>query len=86
MKVLNTKGSVNTSISNILFQETESKNFAVIDGAMNDIIRPALYQAVMNIVPVLAAYDAPDPGPGGCGRREAARVSRGRRGPSRAPG
>jgi diaminopimelate decarboxylase len=34
-------------------KETASKNFAVIDGAMNDIIRPALYQAVMNIVPVV---------------------------------
>ncbi|MGV3591643.1 MAG: diaminopimelate decarboxylase, partial [Gammaproteobacteria bacterium] len=33
-------------------KEAEAKNFAVIDGAMNDIIRPALYQAVMNIVPV----------------------------------
>ncbi len=34
-------------------KETASKNFAVIDGAMNDIIRPALYQAVMNIIPVV---------------------------------
>lgn len=34
-------------------KETPSKNFAVLDGAMNDIIRPALYQAVMNIVPVI---------------------------------
>lgn len=34
-------------------KEGEAKNFAVIDGAMNDIIRPALYQAVMNIVPVV---------------------------------
>lgn len=34
-------------------KETASKNFAVIDGAMNDIIRPALYQAVMAIVPVV---------------------------------
>jgi diaminopimelate decarboxylase len=34
-------------------KETESKNFAIIDGAMNDIIRPALYQANMQIVPVL---------------------------------
>ncbi|HWK53223.1 MAG TPA: diaminopimelate decarboxylase, partial [Hyphomicrobiales bacterium] len=32
---------------------TASKNFAIIDGAMNDIIRPALYQAVMDIVPVI---------------------------------
>ncbi len=34
-------------------KETGHKNFAVIDGAMNDIIRPALYQAVMDIVPVV---------------------------------
>lgn len=34
-------------------KETAHKNFAVVDGAMNDIIRPALYQAVMGIVPVL---------------------------------
>lgn len=34
-------------------KETAHKNFAVVDAAMNDIIRPALYQAVMGIVPVL---------------------------------
>ena len=34
-------------------KETGHKNFAIIDGAMNDIIRPALYQANMQIVPVL---------------------------------
>ncbi|WP_019528462.1 diaminopimelate decarboxylase [Dasania marina] len=28
------------------------KNFAIIDAAMNDMIRPALYQAWMNILPV----------------------------------
>jgi diaminopimelate decarboxylase len=28
------------------------KNFAIIDAAMNDMIRPALYQAWMNIEPV----------------------------------
>ncbi|GAB3478666.1 diaminopimelate decarboxylase [Marinomonas epiphytica] len=31
---------------------TEHKNFAVIDGAMNDLIRPSLYSAWMDIVPV----------------------------------
>jgi diaminopimelate decarboxylase len=36
-------------------KETPHRNFAVIDGAMNDIIRPALYQAVMDIVPVAQA-------------------------------
>jgi len=34
-------------------KETAHKNFAIIDGAMNDILRPALYQAVMNIIPVI---------------------------------
>lgn len=32
---------------------TEHKNFAIVDAAMNDNIRPALYQAWQNIVPVL---------------------------------
>lgn len=31
---------------------TEHKNFAVIDAAMNDLIRPSLYQAWQDIVPV----------------------------------
>lgn len=30
----------------------EHKNFAIIDAAMNDMIRPALYQAWMDIIPV----------------------------------
>lgn len=32
---------------------TEEKNFAIIDGAMNDLIRPALYSAYQEIVPVV---------------------------------
>lgn len=31
---------------------TAHKNFAIIDGAMNDLIRPSLYGAWMNIIPV----------------------------------
>ena len=30
----------------------EEKNFAIVDAAMNDMIRPALYQAWLNIDPV----------------------------------
>jgi diaminopimelate decarboxylase len=30
----------------------QEKNFAIVDGAMNDMIRPALYQAWLNIEPV----------------------------------
>jgi diaminopimelate decarboxylase len=31
---------------------TESKNFAIVDAAMNDLMRPALYDAYHDIVPV----------------------------------
>jgi diaminopimelate decarboxylase len=36
---------------------TEYKNFAIIDAAMNDLIRPALYQAYQEIVPVMPRTD-----------------------------
>lgn len=35
-----------------LLKSTEAKNFAIVDAAMNDLLRPALYQAWMDIVPV----------------------------------
>ncbi|RYY78858.1 MAG: diaminopimelate decarboxylase [Moraxellaceae bacterium] len=41
-----------------LLKPTAHRNFAVIDAAMNDLIRPSLYQAWMNIVPVNAPRDA----------------------------
>ncbi|UNM95886.1 diaminopimelate decarboxylase [Ignatzschineria rhizosphaerae] len=34
----------------ILTKENEGKNFAIVDAAMNDLIRPALYGAWMNII------------------------------------
>jgi diaminopimelate decarboxylase len=33
-------------------KSTKAKNFAIVDAAMNDLIRPALYQAWQEIVPV----------------------------------
>ncbi len=42
-----------------LLKPTEHKNFAVIDAAMNDMIRPSLYQAWMNIVPVAPRQGTP---------------------------
>ena len=36
---------------------TEHKNFAIVDAAMNDLIRPALYSAWQSIVPVNVALD-----------------------------
>nr|WP_086939218.1 diaminopimelate decarboxylase [Thaumasiovibrio occultus] len=46
---------------------TEHKNFAIVDAAMNDLMRPALYSAWQNIVPVVprdgegVAYDIVGP-------------------------
>ncbi len=39
---------------------TEHKNFAIIDAGMNDLIRPALYQAYQEIVPVTPRTDGLD--------------------------
>ncbi len=36
----------------LVTKETPAKNFAVVDAAMNDMLRPALYQSWMNIEPV----------------------------------
>jgi diaminopimelate decarboxylase len=33
-------------------KNTEHKNFAIVDGAMNDLLRPALYSAWQEIIPV----------------------------------
>ncbi|VAW75621.1 Diaminopimelate decarboxylase [hydrothermal vent metagenome] len=34
-------------------KETSERNFAIVDAAMNDLLRPALYQAWQDIVPVI---------------------------------
>ncbi|MCG9685050.1 diaminopimelate decarboxylase [Vibrio sp. Isolate23] len=40
-------------------KHTEHKNFAIIDAAMNDLMRPALYQAWQDIVPVIPRQGEP---------------------------
>ena len=42
-----------------LLKPTEHRNFAIIDAAMNDLIRPALYSAWMGIDPVRPREDVP---------------------------
>ncbi|MEE4249529.1 MAG: diaminopimelate decarboxylase, partial [Alcanivoracaceae bacterium] len=40
-------------VSRVLYlKPTAEKNFAIVDGAMNDLIRPSLYSAWMEIIPV----------------------------------
>lgn len=42
----------------LLLKHGETKNFAIVDAAMNDLMRPALYQAWMNVRAVQAATAA----------------------------
>jgi diaminopimelate decarboxylase len=35
-----------------LLKQSDDKNFAVVDAAMNDLLRPALYSAWQDIIPV----------------------------------
>lgn len=39
---------------------TPHKNFAIVDAAMNDLVRPALYDAWQEIIPVTKPSDAPE--------------------------
>ncbi len=48
-------GPAGALVSRVLYRKaTESKEFVVVDAAMNDLIRPALYQAFHEIVPLRA--------------------------------
>ena len=43
-----------------VLKPTQHKNFAIVDAAMNDMIRPALYQAEMGIIPAKLTTDSAD--------------------------
>jgi diaminopimelate decarboxylase len=46
-------------VSEVIYVKSgEDRDFLIIDGAMNDLIRPAMYDAYHDIVPVIE----PDPG------------------------
>lgn len=40
-------------------KETPDKHFAIVDAGMNDLLRPALYSAWQNIIPVRPRYNSP---------------------------
>lgn len=44
----------------VYLKEAPAKQFAIIDGAMNDLIRPSLYGAWQEIVPVTPRDDVPE--------------------------
>jgi diaminopimelate decarboxylase len=49
-------GNAGLLLSRVLYlKNTESRNFAIVDAAMNDLIRPALYDAYHDVLPVRRA-------------------------------
>ena len=52
-------GNAGLMVSKVIYVKSgEGRNFLIIDGAMNDLIRPAMYEAHHDIVPVIE----PEPG------------------------
>ncbi|HVA69127.1 MAG TPA: diaminopimelate decarboxylase [Candidatus Binataceae bacterium] len=53
-------GNAGILVTRVIYvKETDVKRFIVIDGAMNDLLRPVLYEAYHEIVPVIRNADAP---------------------------
>jgi len=53
-------GNAGLLVTRVLgLKPSEEKSFAIVDAAMNDLLRPTLYQAWMNIVPVDESGKAP---------------------------
>lgn len=45
-------------VTEVLYTKpTDERNFAIVDGAMNDLIRPSLYSAWQNIIPIQQRTD-----------------------------
>jgi diaminopimelate decarboxylase len=46
-------GNAGILVTSVVFvKDTETKRFVIVDAAMNDLMRPALYDAIHNVVPV----------------------------------
>jgi len=51
-------GNAGILITKILYlKQTETKNFIIVDAAMNDLIRPTLYEAQHKIIPVCLPFE-----------------------------
>jgi diaminopimelate decarboxylase len=48
-------GNAGILVTSVIYVKDEARRFVVLDGAMNDLIRPALYQAHHHFEPVLQA-------------------------------
>jgi diaminopimelate decarboxylase len=55
-------GNAGVLLTEVLYLKPgEQKNFCIVDAAMNDLVRPAMYEAWMGIVPCNERSDAPAP-------------------------
>ncbi len=55
-------GNAGLMVSKVIYvKEGEDRKFLIIDGAMNDLIRPAMYEAYHDIVPVVEPAPATEP-------------------------
>jgi diaminopimelate decarboxylase len=53
-------GNAGVCLTEVLYLKPgEQKNFCIIDAAMNDLPRPAMYQAYHQIVPLVSSEEAP---------------------------
>jgi diaminopimelate decarboxylase len=53
------KGPAHDAASEFEGADEGAKNFCIVDAAMNDLMRPAMYEAWMDIVPVMPRADRP---------------------------
>ena len=52
-------GPAGVLVTSVIYRkENDGKRFLVVDAAMNDLIRPALYGAYHEIVPVIRSKDS----------------------------
>ncbi|MBT8154874.1 diaminopimelate decarboxylase [Epibacterium ulvae] len=57
-------GNAGIMLSKVIYVKSgEDRDFLIIDGAMNDLIRPAMYEAHHDIVPVVEATPGVEPRP-----------------------
>lgn len=57
-------GNAGIMVSSVIYlKEGEGRDFLILDGAMNDLIRPAMYEAYHDIVPVTEPTPGQEPKP-----------------------
>ncbi len=57
-------GNAGLMVSSVIYRKTgEDRDFLIVDGAMNDLVRPSMYEAYHDIVPVTEPMPGAEPTP-----------------------